>query len=92
MGLQAFHHSGSSGLLASAFEALVEGGSASRREICPPRNELNPMQRNLRKRHRLMWLLLAPVAMGALIYALANRMEMPVMDEVPDVSQGRGDS
>ena len=43
------------------------------------------MQRNLRKQHRLTWLILAPLALAALVYALVNRVEMPVMDEVPEV-------
>lgn len=48
------------------------------------------MQQNLRKQHRLMWLLLAPLALVALVYALVNRVQMPVMDEVPRALE-RGD-
>ncbi|NNC88421.1 MAG: hypothetical protein HKN82_08190 [Akkermansiaceae bacterium] len=42
------------------------------------------MQRSHRNRHRLMWLLLGPLAVAAFIYALVNRVEMPVMEEVPN--------
>jgi len=41
------------------------------------------MQRNLRQRHRVLWLLLGPIAAAALVYALLHRVEMPVMDELP---------
>lgn len=46
------------------------------------------MQRCHRNLHRLMWLVLAPVAAGALLYALSNRVEMPVMDQVPAAASG----
>jgi hypothetical protein len=42
------------------------------------------MQRHHRIRHRLLWLVFGPAAAAALIYALANRIEMPVMDTLPD--------
>lgn len=42
------------------------------------------MQRRHRVRHRLMWVVIGPVALGALVYALVNRVEMPVMDKVPE--------
>lgn len=41
------------------------------------------MQRHQRIRHRLLWILLGPLALGALAYALMNRVEMPVMEEFP---------
>ena len=48
------------------------------------------MQRTHRIRHRIIWLVLGPVAAAALIYALANRVEMPVMDTVPGAAVERG--
>ncbi|MGJ8725608.1 MAG: hypothetical protein ACSHYB_13700 [Roseibacillus sp.] len=50
------------------------------------------MQRNLRKQHRLIWLILAPLALAALAYALVNRVEMPVMEEVPQALEKGKDS
>ena len=33
-----------------------------------------------------MWLILLPLALAAFAYALMNRVEIPVMDEVPGAS------
>ena len=41
------------------------------------------MQRHQRKRHRMIWLVLLPLALAAFAYALLNRVEFPVMKEVP---------
>ena len=41
------------------------------------------MQRYHRIRHRLLWFLLLPLVAAALVYALVNRVQMPVMKEVP---------
>lgn len=41
------------------------------------------MQRHQRQRHRMIWLVLGPLALVALIYAILNRPEIPVMEEVP---------
>ena len=46
------------------------------------------MQRYQRNRHRLMWLILGPLALAAVIYAILNRPEIPVMDEVPGTEGG----
>ena len=45
------------------------------------------MQARHRKRHRLMWIVLGPLAVAAFVYALANRVEMPVMQEVPGAGE-----
>ena len=45
------------------------------------------MQRYHRVRHRILWLILGPLAFGAFLYAIFNRPAMPVMDEVPGSSQ-----
>ena len=42
------------------------------------------MQRHQRIQHRLLWLLLGPLAAAALVLALRNRVEIPVMDELPE--------
>jgi hypothetical protein len=49
------------------------------------------MQRHQRIRHRLLWAVLAPLAAAALIWALANRVEMPVMDGLPGSGGGEVD-
>lgn len=41
------------------------------------------MQRYHRTGHRWLWLVLLPLALAAFAWALSNRVEMPVMDEVP---------
>ena len=41
------------------------------------------MQRHQRIRHRVMWLVLGPLAVIALIYAVTNRQSIPVMKELP---------
>ena len=41
------------------------------------------MQRRHRIRHRLMWAVIAPLALAALVIAFTQRVEMPVMDELP---------
>ena len=48
------------------------------------------MQRTHRIRHRIMWLVLGPLALAALVYALTHRVEMPVMDEVPGAAAEGG--
>ena len=48
------------------------------------------MQRHQRIRHRIVWAILGPLTAAALIYALSNRVEMPVMDELPVSGEGRG--
>ena len=45
------------------------------------------MQRHQRIKHRLLWIVLGPLAAVALVFALTNRVEMPVMDELPEAPQ-----
>ncbi|MEM7385992.1 MAG: hypothetical protein AAF514_13715 [Verrucomicrobiota bacterium] len=48
------------------------------------------MQRPHRNRHRLLWLLIFPAALLALIYAVANRPEWPIEKaETPTTMEGR---
>lgn len=49
------------------------------------------MQRRHRIRHRLMWVLIAPLAIAALVIAFTQRVEMPVMVELP-VSPEKGET
>lgn len=41
------------------------------------------MQRRHRIRHRLMWALIAPLAIIALAIAFTQKVKMPVMEELP---------
>ncbi len=41
------------------------------------------MQRKHRIRHRWIWVLLFPIAIFALFIAFTQRVQMPIMDELP---------
>lgn len=42
------------------------------------------MQRYHRIRHRVLWLLLAPLLVAILLYGIWSRPQWPMMDELPD--------
>lgn len=42
------------------------------------------MQKYHRKRHRYIWLVLLPVAIGLIMIAVIKRPQWPVMDAIPD--------
>ena len=44
------------------------------------------MQRYHRHRHRLLWVILGPLALAVLIYALMNRPSWPTMEALPGES------
>lgn len=50
------------------------------------------MQKYHRNRHRLLWLLLGPLAISAFVYAIVNRPEMPVMDKLPGEGTTEGEA
>ena len=41
------------------------------------------MQHYHRNRHRLIWLILAPVILGLLVFAVLNRPDWPEMESLP---------
>lgn len=49
------------------------------------------MQRSHRIRHRLMWVIIAPLAVIALVIAFTQRVEMPVMETLPAAPE-KGDA
>ena len=87
MGIQAIDHSWLCHFLALPAQTVGEKISATRRMFRPsPSRKILVtilMQQYHRNRHRLIWMILAPLVVVVFILAILNRPDWPQMDSLP---------